>query len=404
MAIATVTLKLPFLDLNQVKKDMFSEFEQLNTHIANGILTMPKEDAKKLTTKNFSDSPLASMWLNQTIRNAKAKTKVKHFKSLPLETNNQAWKLVKTGDTYSISFNITRIRSNRVPVKVHQSSHVQMLDKILNGEAKQGSLKIVCSKKGVWYACISVSWDVPDGQNTGRHLGIDRGQNVIAVAVTPEGNARFFKAGQVKTIRRLYQKRRKSMQEQGKHKAVKALEQKESRRMRHINHCIAKEIVGFAKHHDCGIILENLTGIRKNAKQRKSTRSDASKNRDTWAYYDLELKIIYKALQESVYVGKRPPHYTSQTCSNCGHLNKRKRHDYHCSNCNRTVHADWNAASNLSQWDGRTCSLELKDGVPVMDTSVLKDGVYGTPLNLVSQISHKREVRQEQESPSIALA
>ena len=90
--------------------------------------------------------------------------------------------------------------------------------------------------------------------------------------------------------------------------------------------------------------------------------------------------------------------------SNCGRLNKRKHHNYHCSNCNRTVHADWNAASNLSQWDGRTCSLELKDGVSVMGIPVLKDGMHDTPLNLVSGASLNREVKREQESPSIALA
>ncbi|MEZ4631083.1 MAG: transposase [Deinococcales bacterium] len=334
---------------------------------------------------------MASAWLNQTIRNSCAKTKVKRFKVLPLETNNQNWHLHKVGETYSISFNLTRDRKNRVPIKVHQSKHVEVLDKILSGQAKQGSLKLVCSKKGVWYACISVSWEVPDATNTGRHLGVDREQNCIAVAVTPEGASKFFHAGQVKTLRRSYQRLRRKLQAKGKHKAVKRLEQKEQRQMRHINHCIAKEIVAFAKHHDCGIILEDLTGIRKNAKQRKKTKSDAAKNRDTWAYYDLESKIQYKALVAQVHVDKVDPRYTSKTCSKCGRLGLRRGHDFYCKRCNRQVHADWNAAKNLSQRYGQrhgmACDLELQEGLAVMAEPVLNRGVNEAPLNSVTQIA-----------------
>ena len=385
MVTATKTLKLPFLDLNKTKKKLFFKVQELNTELANAILVMPKEVKAKLTTRSFKDSFIGSAWINQTIRNAKAKTKAKRFKCLPLETNNQNWQLNKVGDTYSVKFNITRDRANRVPLDVHEANHKDILDKIISGEAKQGTLKLYCSKKGIWYTCISVSWDVPDAKDTKRYVGVDRGQNCIAVAVTPEGKNRFFKAGEVKVMRRKYQSLRKTLQEQGKHKAVKALEQKESRRMRHINHCIAKDIVAFAVENDCGIILEDLSGIRKDAKQRKKTKSDAASNRDKWAYFDLENKIMYKAKLAGIYAGKRPPQYTSRSCSRCGYLGNRKKHEFKCPKCGYECHADWNAGKNLSQWDGWTCSVGLEIPFSVMDEGVQQDGADERPPNLVSE-------------------
>lgn len=89
MPIAKETLKLPFLRLNQSKAQGFLRFEKLNTELANQILTIPKAARRKLTTKSFSAVELGSAWINQTIRNANARTKVKKFRCLPLETNNQ---------------------------------------------------------------------------------------------------------------------------------------------------------------------------------------------------------------------------------------------------------------------------------------------------------------------------
>ena len=185
------TLKLPLLKLNAVKAREFSFFEFLNTDIANKILSFSDSQKRELSSKDFSDSPLGSSWTNQTIRNVLS-SKAKSFKSLPLETNNQNWSLHKVGDTWSVSFNLIRGTRNRVPVKVHVSSHVQTLEKILNGEAQAGSLKLWRSRKGTWYVCISVTWDVPVADNADRWVGCDRGQNIPLVAATPDGPIIFY--------------------------------------------------------------------------------------------------------------------------------------------------------------------------------------------------------------------
>ncbi len=57
-----------------------------------------------------------------TIRNANARTKVKQFRCLPLETNNQNWTLHKVGDTYSVAFGLVRGIKKRVPLVVHHAA------------------------------------------------------------------------------------------------------------------------------------------------------------------------------------------------------------------------------------------------------------------------------------------
>lgn len=360
MAQATVTLKLPFYRLNQAKQALFVNATKLNLDIANQVLALPKKERKSLTSKNFVAVNLGSVWVNQTIRNANAATKVKQFKSLPLETNNQNWAVHKTGDTYSISFaGLTRGQGKRIPVAVHQSSQAQLLDAVIEGKAVKGSIKLWQSRKGIWYVLLSVSMEVPDPNETARWIGVDRGQNHLAVASTPEGTPQFWTFGRVRQIRKHYANKRRRLQKAGKHKTVKRLERKERRTIQHINHIISKEAIAFAKKHQCGIRLEDLSGIRQ-SKQRKKTKSDASQNRDFWPFYQLEQYITYKAELAGVKVEKVPAAYTSKTCCKCGGLGKRNRHAFSCERCGYQGHSDHNASRNISGWVGLSCSVEFQ--------------------------------------------
>lgn len=376
MATLTKTLKLPFLRLNQTKVELFSRLERLNTDVANSILAIPKNDRRILTSKSFADVEIGSAWINQTIRNANARTKVKHFKRLPLETNNQNWSLHRAGNTFSIGFGLLRGIKKRVPLEVHVAAHGEWLEALLEGRAKAGSLKLVQSKKGIWYACLSVSMEVPDAVNTGRWIGIDRGQNIPVVAATPDGPVIFWKAAQIRHVRRVYAKRRSKLQKAGKHRAIKKLGSKERRIVTYINHCISKDLISLAKRQDAGLIFEDLSGIRKTSKQRKDVKSDAGQNRDYWPFFQLETFVRYKAMEAGVKVESVRPHYTSKTCHHCGALNERKKHAYVCTKCGHKAHADANAAMNIRDWYGLCCPMELD--VPM-------GGPYEPALNSVRE-------------------
>ena len=376
MSTAIKTLKLPFLRLNRAKAEEFAQLQTLNTTVANDILAMPKAQRRNLTSRSFAHIVIGSAWINQTIRNAKARTKVKKFQCLPLETNNQNWTLHKVGSTYSLGFGLLRGSKKRIPLAVHHASHSKVLDAMLDGRAAPGSLKLWRSRRGIWYACLSVSMEVPDADVTGRWIGLDRGQNVPIAAATPDGPVLFWKAARLRHVRRVYAARRKKLQAAGKHRAVKKLERRERRIVTHINHCMAKEVVALAQRLHAGIRLEDLTDIRRGAQQRRTTKSDAGQNRDYWPFYQLEQFIVYKARWAGIPIEKIPAAYTTQTCHRCGQLNPRKKYTYHCTRCGRQAHADANAAQNIRDWYGMCCPLVLE--APV-------DGPHGTALNTVRE-------------------
>ncbi|GET36898.1 hypothetical protein [Microseira wollei] len=105
MSCVTITLKLKFSHLNQVKAKMFGEMSSENTRLANWLLTIPLPERRKLTTAKVETS-LMSAIANQTIRHTTSGVgkKVKQYKSLPPEINKQNWSIHKVGETFSLSF------------------------------------------------------------------------------------------------------------------------------------------------------------------------------------------------------------------------------------------------------------------------------------------------------------
>lgn len=186
----------------------------------------------------------------------------------------------KVGETYSVSFGLLRGTKRRIPIKVHITSHQDWLDALLESRAKAGSIQLLRSRKGIWYACISVSVDVPGAEVTGRWLGIDRRQNIPAAVATPDGPVVFYKLQRIRHIRQMDAKRRKRLQQLGQFRAIEKLESRERRIVTHFNHVVSTDIVALAARQNAGIRRENLAGIRQRSKQRKDTRADAGQHRN----------------------------------------------------------------------------------------------------------------------------
>ena len=272
----------------------------MNTGIANQLLEIPKTDRRKYTSKDFKHIEIGTGWINQTIRNSCAATKVQKFKCMPLEVNNQGWRIEQKGDIYSVSFSILRGVKKRIPLAIHQSSHTNILDIILAKEVKKGSLKLWKSIRKIWYVLLSVSMDVPDAEPVKNWIGVDRGQNQIAVASLPNKFGKFWNGRQIKHLRRRYQKLREKLQKAKKQKVIKRLESKERRIITYINHCISKQLVQLASDYEMGLRFEDVSNIRKTSKQSKSVRSDAGNSRHTWSFYQLETLTRYKAIKAGI--------------------------------------------------------------------------------------------------------
>ena len=299
---------------------------------------------------------------------------------MPLEVNNQGWRIEKKGDIYSVSFSILRGVKKRIPLAIHQSSHTNILDKIIAKEVKKGSLKLWKSKRKIWYVLLSVSMDVPDAEPVKNWIGVDRGQNQIAVASLPNKFGKFWNGRQIKHLRRRYQKLREKLQKAKKQKVVKRLESKERRIITYINHCISKQLVQLASDYEMGLRFEDVSNIRKTSKQSKSVRSDAGNSRHTWSFYQLETLTRYNAIKAGIPFELIAAPYTSKSDHRHGVIGKRNGHwftgfdGYRCN-------SDWNASQNIGQWLGFSCPLDLQKTVFVMDADGFNDGVNGSPPN-----------------------
>jgi IS605 OrfB family transposase len=177
------------------------------------------------------------------------------------------------------------------------------------------------------------------------YLGVDRGVNNIATS--SEGDN--WTSDEIDERRQWYQKRRSVLQSVGTRSAKRTLQRlsgKQERFQRDTNHTISKRIVSKAKARNSAIVLEDLSGIRERTTVRRQQRARHS----NWSFFQLRQFIEYKALIAGVPVIKVDPAYTSQTCSKCGHCDRKNRNglDFECRSCGHSMDADHNAAINIA--------------------------------------------------------
>jgi len=207
-------------------------------------------------------------------------------------------------------------------------------------------------RKGKVFLSVSFSKEVEQVATPNNAIiGVDRGINYLAVT-TDGKRSQFFGGKRVKHIRNRRKKtqssltRKKAMRNtRSIRRVLNRLSGKEARFMRDTNHVISRRIIDFAQQTgNPTIALERLDGIR-NAPRRKEQNADAN----SWAFFQLEQFLQYKADDLGFEIIVVDARYTSQGCSKCGHTQKSNRHGHKfvCKACNYSLHADLNAARNI---------------------------------------------------------
>lgn len=202
-------------------------------------------------------------------------------------------------------------------------------------------------RKGKWY--LNVTVEVPEQRENEAvdWLGIDLG--LVNIAKSSDGQA-FGDARKVAGIRSRRWRQRKRLQRKGTRSAKRVLRRLsglESRMMKLENHVISKQICAVAERTKRGIALEDLTHIRARIRARKSQRRILH----SWAFADLQAKIVYKGRLVGVPVKFVDPRNTSRQCPACGHVSKKNRPTrdrFACQSCGFTADADTNAAGNIA--------------------------------------------------------
>lgn len=207
-------------------------------------------------------------------------------------------------------------------------------------------------KRGKFYLLVSVKEQVEEckPEEIKQVVGIDRGIRFIAVSHDKDNKSNFFSGAQIKQKRARYKDLRRELQKKGTpsaRKRIKAMGQRENRWMSDVNHCVTKALVEQYPAKTM-FVLEDLTGIRDATEQvrRKDRYVQVS-----WAYFDFEQKLKYKAERKSSLVIKVGAAYTSQRCPVCGHVQKTNRnnklHRFCCKHCGYRSNDDRIGAMNL---------------------------------------------------------
>lgn len=205
------------------------------------------------------------------------------------------------------------------------------------------SAKLVKRKNGDYYIQIALDTEPPEPTEPRGYLGVDLGIKNLATLSTGER----FSGADVEAIRDHHQAMRQALQKKGTKGArrlLKRLSGRERRFMAWVNHTVSARIARFARHHGLLVALEDLTGIRKRARVRKSQRQ----RHHRWSFHQLRCFLAYKARRDGVSLMLINPAYTSRTCHRCLHIGERDGESFRCGHCGYSGHADYNGACNIS--------------------------------------------------------
>ena len=210
----------------------------------------------------------------------------------------------------------------------------------------QGQVDLIyCKGKFFLYATCDMPEDTPIEPDD--VLGVDLGVKNIAV----DNTGKVFSNEKVEQVRVKLHKLCSDLQSKGNKHAKRRLKQvsgRESRFRTNENHCISKYLVVKAKDTNCAIALENLSGINSKTTVRKKQRAE----RLSWAFWQLRSFITYKAKLVGVPIILIDPHYTSQRCNVCGHIekaNRKSQSEFVCKQCGHNENADCNGAKNIKE-------------------------------------------------------
>jgi len=231
----------------------------------------------------------------------------------------------------------------------------------------EGTPKNFTVSKGVdgWYVSIQVETDrelMKDSEKIlSKPVGIDVGVNKHASLSTGE----IYRAP-VESLEALERKKKHYQKELARRKkfgsnwrkTVKKISKTSSKIARIRNDYLHKTSTDIVKNHDL-IFVEDLK-VKHMTKSAKGSADEPGKNVKIKARLNRDMlsqgwgeffrQLSYKAAWNNGMLVKVNPAYTSQTCSECGYVDKKNRKtqkSFECQNCGFERDADINAAINI---------------------------------------------------------
>jgi IS605 OrfB family transposase len=213
-----------------------------------------------------------------------------------------------------------------LPFKHHKHSL-----KFVNWERKKSiQLKIINDN---YYINLFYSQKSPQKKQEGFALGIDQGYKKLLSC----SNGQILGTELFEIYQQLTRKQKNS-------KAYKKLLKHKSNEINRI--CNLLDINDIKE-----IVIEDLKNVKKNTKKNKRIFTKTMNKMQYWSYKQTIDKLERLCEENGVLLTKVNPAYTSQTCSNCGCVDKKSRNgeSYICQHCGYEIDADLNASINISR-------------------------------------------------------
>ena len=207
---------------------------------------------------------------------------------------------------------------------------------------------------------VTFEWMTPEREPT-LWLGIDRGvYNLAAYAVTDD-DGRLLEQGRVsgrelRYVQRIEERRLAQLQKRGR--SVKGGSRRRAWADEAV-HVTANAIVDLAVKHNARVVVEdlsNLSAIRRRTRIKGTRRSGFNRLLGRVQYEKLKAVLLYKLGEHGLPApGAVSPALTSQTCPECGHIDRENRKKiaaddgyemdkFACTHCGYPADADENAA------------------------------------------------------------
>ena len=141
-------------------------------------------------------------------------------------------------------------------------------------------------------------------------------------------------------------------------------------RVTQLLHRVSSRIVENAKKNKFGIVMEDLTGLRKLYRKGNGQGKNYRAILNSWYYRELQRQIEYEARWEGLPVLYVAPRGTSSKCSMCGGRTRQSPNGHRlllCTKCHREFDRDWNAARNILFKGGLEMHISMRfnpDGSP----------------------------------------
>ena len=207
---------------------------------------------------------------------------------------------------------------------------------------------------GKWYCSVTYEVDLPEQEENGLAIGIDRNVGQIATStgeILPLPDTKRLEA-KVKRYSRMVNRRQKGS---NRRKRANQLYARSHRRLANTRKNWCHQTSRILADSASEIVLEDLntSGMTRSAKGTveepgKNVKQKSGLNREILksGWNQLENMLDYKAHT----LTKVPAKHTSQMCSECGNIDKKNRvsqAQFQCTACGHSGNADINAALNI---------------------------------------------------------